>query len=264
MKRITKLVLPVAGLGKRLRPLTLKTPKNLIKVGGKPLIEYVLDEVRENGITEVVLITNPTQRDRFERYVDGIKKGKFSGIKFYIRTQKILGGDGHALLQAYDILKNEPFAVRFCDDIVLSNPPVLNSLLDIFSLVKAPVMLLQRVPDALVPRFGVVKVRRVKRPGMQDLYEVLDVVEKPALKEAPSNLTIVGGYVITPKVLMNLKRVAGTLPLITEDALRIVTALEIELIAGGMVYGWEFLGTRLDCGTLENLAKTEEFIKNRK
>ncbi|MEK7507940.1 MAG: sugar phosphate nucleotidyltransferase [Patescibacteria group bacterium] len=262
MKEVTKLVLPVAGLGKRLRPLTLKTPKNLVKVCGRPLIEYVLEEIRETRIKEVVLITNPKQREQFKRYVRGIQKGRFDWLKFHICTQPILGGDGHALLQAYDILKNEPFAVRFCDDIVVSDPPVLNSLLDIFSLIKAPVTLLQRVSDKLVPRFGVVKVKRVKFSGVRNLYKIVDVVEKPPLREAPSNLTIVGGYVITPKVLMNLKRIAGTLPLITDDALRIATALEIELIAGGRVYGWEFFGTRLDCGTLENIAKTEEFLEN--
>lgn len=255
-------MLPVAGIGKRLRPLTLRTPKNLLVVNGKPLIEYVLEEARSSGIKEVILITNPKQRKRFERYVHRIRMGKFSGMKFHIYEQPILGGDGHALLQAYGMLKDEPFAVRFCDDIVVDNPPVLHSLLNIFYAVEAPVVLLQRVPDKLVSRFGVVEVRRVKRSeGISNLYEILDIVEKPPLKEAPSNLTIVGGYVITPKVLMNLKKIAGTLPLVADDALRIATALEIELIAGGKVYGWEFSGTRLDCGTLEKLAKSEEFLK---
>ncbi len=264
MQKVIKLVLPVAGMGKRLRPLTLTTPKNLIPVHGKPLIEYVLEEARESGIKEVVLVVNPTQRKHFERYVQKMRRAKFRGIKFSIYEQQILGGDGHALLQAYSILIGEPFAVRFCDDIVVSNPPALQSLLTIFYAVKAPVVLLERVSDELVSRFGVVKVKRVKSSlSMPRLYEILDIVEKPARTEAPSNLTIVGGYVITPKVLRNLKRVAGTLPLIAEDALRIATALEIELIAGGRIYGWEFSGTRLDCGTLEKLKKAEEFLKNR-
>ncbi len=260
--KVTKLVLPVAGLGKRLRPLTLKTPKNLIEVCGKPLIEYVLEETLGSEIKEVVLIINQKHRAQFRRYVGRVHKGKFSGIKFHLREQPILGGDGHALLQAYDILSGGPFVVRFCDDIVVGDPPVLRALLDIFYSIKAPVALLEEVPDELVSRFGVVKVGRVKsQKGITRLHRILDVVEKPALKDAPSNLTIVGGYVLTPTVLLNLKRIAGTLPLIADDALRIATALEIELIAGGAVYGLEFSGTRLDCGTLEKLAKAEEFLK---
>lgn len=261
MKKVTKLVLPVAGLGKRLRPLTLKTPKNLIAVNGKPLIEYVLEEARMGGIKEIVLIVNPAHRRHFERYIRTAQKWKFRGMRFRIYEQTILGGDGHALLQAYALLKNEPFAVRFCDDIVVSDPPVLGSLLKIFRGVSAPVVLLRLVPDELVPRFGVVQVRRVPSPGgLGPLYSILNIVEKPALKDAPSNLTIVGGYIITPRVLGNLKRIAGTLSLVADDSLRIATALEVELIAGGKIYGWEFSGTRLDCGTLENLRKAEEFL----
>ena len=118
-------------------------------------------------------------------------------------------------------------------------------------------MLLERVPKKLVSRFGVVSVRRVR----SGVYQIKKIVEKPKASLAPSNLTIVGGYVLTPSILRNLKSVADTLPVIADDALPLAVALQIELIIGDKVYGWEFKGKRLDCGTLEKLKKTGELLR---
>ncbi len=257
MKKVTKLILPVAGLGKRLVPLTDHTPKNLIPVNGKPLLEYVLEEAVASGIKEVALIVNPKNRNDFAAYVRKNQK-KFPTLTFHIRAQETPGGNGHAIVQAYDITKGEPFAVRFCDDILLGNPPVLKSLIDIFNRYQASVILLERVPKAMVSRFGVVGFKKEKK---DNLYRLTKIIEKPKVKEAPSNLTIVGGYVLTPEIMKNLKLVADVLPVIANDALPIAVALQIELIVGGKLYGWEFPGRRLDCGTLEKLQEAEAFLK---
>ena len=257
MKHITKLVLPVAGLGKRLLPLTKKIPKNLVKANGKPMIEYVLEEAVLSGIKEIILIVNPLHRKQFESYLVSAKK-KFSNLKFHIREQATPGGNGHAIVQAYNLVEREPFAVRFCDDIILNQPPVLGTLIKLFDTYRGPVLLLERVPQSMVSRFGVVAVKKIK----DRIYQINKIIEKPKQSQAPSNLTIVGGYVLTPDVIRNLKSVADTLPVIADDALPLAVALQIELIVGGKVYGWEFNGKRLDCGTLEKLKKTEEFLKN--
>lgn len=255
---MTKLVLPVAGLGKRLLPLTKKTPKNLIPVNHKPLLQYVLEEAVSSGIREVILIVNPLHRKQFERYLVSARK-RFPGLRFFIREQATPGGNGHAIAQAYDLIGNHPFAVRFCDDVIVSHPPVLQTLLAQFDkLGRHPLLLLERVPKSLVSRFGVVAVTRVKG----SLYQIRKIVEKPKPADAPSNLTIVGGYVLTPHIVRNLKMVADTLPVIADDALPLAVALQIQLIVGGKVYGWEFDGRRLDCGTLEKLQKAEHFLKN--
>ncbi|MBI2048894.1 MAG: NTP transferase domain-containing protein [Candidatus Liptonbacteria bacterium] len=258
MHRITKLVLPVAGLGKRLLPLTKKLPKNLLPVNGKPLMEYVLDEAVLAGIKEIILIVNPIHRRHFERYIR-LNRSNFPGLSFHIREQATPGGNGHAIVQAHDIIGREPFVVRFCDDVILSRPSVISSLIALFRIHKSPILLLERVPKNLVSRFGVVGVSRVKKR----IYRIKKIVEKPKFALAPSNLTIVGGYVLTPSILRNLKSVADTLPVIADDALPLAVALQIELIVGGRVYGWEFPGKRLDCGTLEKLKKAEEFLKKR-
>jgi UTP--glucose-1-phosphate uridylyltransferase len=266
MQKITKLVLPVAGLGKRLLPLTRRIPKNLIPVNGRPLLEYVLDEAAVSGIKEVILVVNPKQRKDFERYLR-INKKKFPALRFYIREQETPGGNGHAIVKAYDLLGKGPFAVRFCDDIIVDKRPVLKSLIEFFENYRAPILLLERVPKGLVSRFGVVGIKRASRKGKKFLaggkvYRITKIIEKPKVKDAPSNLTVVGGYILTHNALRNLKSVADTLPVIADDALPLAVALQIQLIIGGEVYGWEFTGKRLDCGTLEKLKKTEEFLKS--
>ncbi len=262
--KVTKLVLPVAGLGKRLLPLTKRTPKNLVPVCGRPLLEYVLHEAIQSGIQEVILIVNPAHRAKFEHYLR-LNRKRFPALSFHIREQATPGGNGHAIVQAHDLLGNDPFAVRFCDDVVIAEKPVLRSLMDIFKAKRASVLLLERVPKKLVSRFGVVGVKKPKTKNSKiktggRVYQITKIVEKPAAKEAPSNLTIVGGYILTPAILRNLKAVADTLPVIANDALPLAVALQIELILHGRVFGWEFTGMRLDCGTLEKLKKAEEYL----
>lgn len=262
MKKVTKLVLPIAGLGKRLLPLTKHIPKNLIPVNGKPLLEYVLEEAVMSGIREVVLVINPRQRRDFTAYIKKNAK-KFPTLTFHMRTQETPGGNGHAVAQAYDVIGNEPFAVRFCDDILLGNPPALKGLIDIFNHYHSSVLLLERVPQNMVSRFGVIGFEKKKKLPVffgGKLYQLTKIVEKPKAKEAPSNLTIVGGYVLTPGVLRNLRLVTDTLPVIADDALPIAVGFQIELIVHGKIYGWEFPGRRLDCGTLAKLQEAEAVL----
>ena len=265
MPRVTKLILPIAGLGKRLLPLTKHMPKNLIPVNGRPLLEYVLEEAVSCGIREVVLIISPRHRRDFGAYIKKNQK-KFPTLTFHIRVQETPGGNGHALTKAYDIVKNEPFAVRFCDDVLLGDPPALRGLLDLFDRYRASVVLLERVPKSKVSRFGVIGFKKVKTPSSfwgGKICQINKIVEKPKRKDAPSNLIIVGGYVLTPDILRNLKIVADTLPVVADDALPLAVALQIDLILKKKLYGWEFPGRRLDCGTLEKLQEAEKILQKK-
>ena len=274
-KKVSTLVLPMAGLGKRLMPLTATTPKNLVKVNGKPLIEYALEEAEAAGIRKVVMIVNPKNVDDFKAYASRTKR-RFPQFSFAVRIQPTPGGNGHAIAQAYDLIKDEPFAVRFCDDVLLAareSRGTLASLIGLFDRMPGSmksVVLLERVPKDMVSRFGVVGLKKGaegkgaggrKKFDGGNVFEVTHIVEKPPANKAPSNLTIVGGYVFTPDVVRNLKMVADTLPVVADDALPVAVAIQMQLAMKGKVYGWEFPGRRLDCGTLEKLQEAEAFLR---
>lgn len=261
MGKIRKLVLPVAGVGKRLRPLTLRTPKNLLSLDGKPLLAYALEEASRAGVKEVILVASPEHRKRFEKYLAAARR-QFPDLRFTVRVQKEPIGNGHAILRAADLLKGEPFAVRFCDDVIVSRVPVLISLIRLFERCRAPVMLLKRVPKAKVSRYGVVRVKKVKEQS--SLYEITDFVEKPPVAEAPSNLIVVGGYILTPAIIRNLSRLERAGTFTPERELWLTDAFRLEIARRGKLYGWEFPGKRLDCGTLEGFRKAELFFRQRK
>ena len=264
MQHIRKLVLPVGGVGKRLRPLTNRCPKALVPLNGGVLLDHMLFEAAASGIKEIILIVNPRHIRHFEAYRERSKK-KFGDITFHIRLQETPGGNGHAIMQAADLLYHEPFAVRFCDDIIFQNPPVLQSLIEIYNTRRAPVVLLEKVPMRLVSRYGVVGVQKASQkngvPKSGTLFRITEIIEKPAISRAPSNLIIVGGYILTPSVMRNLTKIAESLPIVAPDALPLAVALQVELIIGGKVFGWQFPGKRLDCGTIDALQSTEKFLQ---
>jgi len=254
---VRTLVIPAAGLGKRLRPLTFRTPKNLLKLGGKPIVEYAVQEAHDAGIESIVLVVSPRDKGRFEAYVRGAKK-RFPGISFYIRTQTKPFGNGHAVLQAGAFISRGPFAVRFPDDVIAGKESALSSLVHIFRKYESPVLLLKRIPKRDVSRYGVVKVKR----ATSSVYRIFDFVEKPPLHEAPSNLVIIGGYVLTPPILRHLKRLSKHMRRV-EDGLWLVDAFKSHIASGRPFYGLEFKGKRLDCGSLAGFREAQKYMKSR-
>ena len=262
--RVKKLVLPVAGLGKRLFPLTLKTPKPLLPLRGKPILEYVLHEAQESGIREAILVVGPENKSRIFEYLRGAQE-KFPKLRFHIRMQRRPFGNGEAILMAHDIVANEPFAVRFCDDLLFHKVHGLRKLIEIFEKYRSPVFVLEEIPRKLISRYGVVAV---KNPKGGPLYEILRVVEKPtahdfAVGHPLVNLAVLGAYVMTPSIMKHLKRFQDIRPPV-RDALLWTAAFQEELRREGKIYGWKFPGTRLDCGTLEGLRKAEKFLEDDK
>lgn len=256
MTKIGKLILPVAGLGMRLRPLTLSTSKNLIPVGGRPLLEYALEEAVPAGIKDVILVVNPEHRAQYEEYLVSARR-KYTLLDFHIRVQEKPWGHGHAVLQAADIVGNEPFMARFCDDVIVGGRPVLRMLAQLFEEQGAPVALLVRTPD--VTRYGVVEGDKVM--GKPDLHCLRRIVEKPKLEEAPSDLAIMGGFALSSETIPRLRKLERSM-LRENDALLINHALCDMIADNKPVYGWEFDGKRLDCGTLEGLKAAEAYLKN--
>lgn len=259
---VQTLVLPVAGLGKRLRPLTLRKPKALVRVNGGPLLEYILKEADASGIRTVILVASPQHRKQFAAYIKRHRRD-FPGIKkFVLRIQRKPLGDGHAVLQAARFFgKGEPVAVRFVDDLILTKTPPLASLIALYGRTHAPVLLLERVPKKDVSKYGIVELsRKLSQSGEGGSYLLSSFVEKPPVSEAPSNLGVVGGYILSPGFITALKRKGERLSSTENDALRLADVFTPMLRRGERVCGFAFKGMRLDCGTIAGFEHAEAVL----
>ena len=272
---ITKAVFPVAGLGTRFLPVTKASPKEMLPLVDKPLIQYVVEEAIASGIEEIIIITGRGKRaieDHFDisfELEDILRqKGKRKLLAevqkisnmldiCYVR-QKEPSGLGHALLCAKNLVKGEPFAVLLGDDVIDAKVPVLRQMLEVYNTYNAPVIAIQEVDRSQVSNYGIIKATRVE----EGVYRVTDMVEKPSVDKAPSNLAIIGRYILTPDIIELLKktRPGSGKEIQLTDALR-------DLAKTRPVYAYKFRGKRYDAGdklgflkaTVEFALKNEEF-----
>jgi UTP--glucose-1-phosphate uridylyltransferase len=272
-KPITKAVFPAAGLGTRFLPATKASPKEMMPLVDKPLIQYVVEEAVSSGIEEVVLITGRAKRAiedhfdvAFELEEDLKAKGKHKLLSevqrianlvtfCYIRQKKALGL-GHAVLTAKRIIGNEPFAVLLGDDIIDAKIPALEQMLAVYRRYPATILAIQKVPKSQTRQYGIIDAKKIE----DGVYLVKDLVEKPSPAEAPSNLAIIGRYILTPEIFNALERTrpgkGGEIQL--TDGLRL-------LMQKQPIYAYEIKGVRYDAGDkLGFLKATVEFgLKNR-
>jgi UTP--glucose-1-phosphate uridylyltransferase len=252
-----KVVIPAAGLGVRFLPATKAQPKEMLPVVDKPAIQYVVEEAVASGMTDIIIITGRGKRaieDHFDKSYELEHKLRESGNSealaevqriasmadiFYIRQKEQLGL-GHAILCAKKHVGNEPFAVMLGDDIVVSDRPCIGQLVDVFEDVGASVVGVEQVPKSKVHRYGVIKGKRVK----DDIYKVEDLVEKPSPEEAPSDMAIIGRYVLKPEIFGFLEKIGpgkgGEYQL--TDAMRL-------LCRKSGLFGLKFKGRRFDIGS---------------
>lgn len=256
MSKIRKAIIPVAGLGTRFLPATKAQPKEMLALVDKPVIQYIVEEAVNSGIEEIIFVTSGTKRaieDHFDRNFEleyRLKeKGKEEELKeilkisdlarfVYVR-QKTPLGDGHALLTAKDLIGDEPCAVLFGDDVIDGAVPTIKQLIEVYEKTNSPVMAVMEVPKADLKKYGVAKT---VDDGATSRIEAL--VEKPDPEKAPSNLAVVGRYIITPKVFDELTKLhpAG------DGEIRLIDALNAMLQKNEAVYAHKFSGTRYDCG----------------
>lgn len=273
--KVKKAVFPVAGLGTRFLPATKSSPKEMLPLIDKPLVQYVVEEAVASGIEQILFVTGRGKRaieDHFDLSIELEThleaKGKNKSLKaireiaelldiFYVRQKKALGL-GHAILCAKDFIGNEPFAVLLGDDIIDSERPCLRQLLDTFDTYHGSVLALERVPMENISSYGCVRAN----PLSERVYEVLDMVEKPSREDAPSDMAIIGRYVLTPRIFDFLEQQepgkGGEIQL--TDAI-------LKLSRAEKVYGCLFEGLRHDCGdklgflkaTVDMALKRKEF-----
>jgi UTP--glucose-1-phosphate uridylyltransferase len=267
-QKVRKAVFPAAGLGTRFLPATKASPKEMLPLVDKPLIQYVVEEAVASGIESVIIVTGRGKasiEDHFDVSFELEKlleeRGKQEELKAmraisemarisYVRQQEALGL-GHAVLQARDLVGNEPFAVMLSDDIIDSETPALRQLLDVYEKYDAPVVAVFQVEGEAISRFGVIDGEEVE----DGVYKINDMVEKPAFNDAPSNLAIIGRYVLTPEIFDEIEKTTpGAIGEIQiTDAMR-------SLLKKRPFYAVRFKGTRYDAGDkLGFLIATVEF-----
>ncbi|MEK4647659.1 UTP--glucose-1-phosphate uridylyltransferase GalU [Exiguobacterium sp. FSL W8-0210] len=264
MKKITKAIIPAAGLGTRFLPATKAMPKEMLPILDKPTIQYIVEEAAKAGIEDIIIVTGKHKRaieDHFDNQkeleitlensgkTELLEKVQFStnlANIFYVR-QKEQKGLGHAILTAKQFIGNEPFAVLLGDDIVESDDPAIKQLMDVYEQTEKSVIGVQEVRPEETHRYGIIDP--VSQNGR--LYDVKKFVEKPASGTAPSNLAIMGRYVLTPDIfdyLADQEEGAG-------GEIQLTDAIE-RLNADSQVFAYDFEGNRYDVGEKLGFVKT--------
>lgn len=256
IKPVRKAVIPAAGLGTRFLPATKATPKEMLPIVDKPTIQYIVEEALAAGIEDILVITGRSKRaieDHFDRSIElemnlkehGKEKElevvrKISDIRIHYIRQKEPRGLGHAILCAQQFIGDEPFAVLLGDDVVDAKVPALKQLIDVYEKTGSSVLGVQEVPLEKVSSYGIVASHATDEPR---IFTVSDMVEKPAVEDAPSRLAVLGRYVINPEIFAILEKTepgrGGEIQL--TDALKVLAEQQT-------MYAYNFEGRRYDVG----------------
>lgn len=258
-RKVTKAIFPVAGLGTRFLPATKSVPKEIMTLVDRPLIQYAIDEARAAGIKEFIFVTS-RGKGALEDYFDHApqlesalrRAGKTdlldilkttdmeSGAIAYIRQHKAMGL-GHAVWCAHRLITNEPFAVILPDDVIAAEKPCLQQMVEAYQETGGSMVAAMEVPRERTSSYGVLDIAS-ENGG---LVKVKGMVEKPSVAEAPSNLAVIGRYILTPDVLNNLNKAKSG----AGGEIQLTDAIAQEISEGRPVHGLRFSGQRFDCGS---------------
>jgi UTP--glucose-1-phosphate uridylyltransferase len=273
---VRKAVFPAAGLGTRFLPATKAQPKEMLPIVDKPIIQYGVEEAIRSGIQNIIIVTGRGKtaiEDHFdvsfelEYLLETRKKNDLLAIVrnisdmidvSYVRQKEALGL-GHAVLRAMELVGHEPFSVVLADDLIEAATPCLRQLLDVYNFFGAPVLAVMEVPHENISLYGCIDAEPVSHNGSDRLFRIRDLVEKPKVEDAPSNLAIIGRYVLTPEIFGSLQAIdpgsGGEIQL--TDALR-------HMLRSRPIYAYRFEGTRYDAGDkLGFLKATVEYALRR-
>ncbi|MCX6720026.1 MAG: UTP--glucose-1-phosphate uridylyltransferase [Candidatus Staskawiczbacteria bacterium] len=259
-KEIKKAIIPVAGLGTRFLPLSKVLSKEFFPLADKPVIQYIVQEIKDSGIEEIVFVISANQKaivnyfqkaPELEKILKKRKKDAilkelqtfhdaFKDIKMTFVVQKEPGGDGHAILQAAKYVKNEPVANSFGDDVIFAETPATLQLINIFKTCNAPVIGLKRLPKDKIPAYGMVQVEKIS----SNLYKIKKIIEKPEPSQIVSDLVILGRHILTPEVFEYLKKAKPG----KKGEIILAEVLSKMLDEGKPIYGYELSGEWLECG----------------
>jgi len=258
-RKVTKAIFPVAGMGTRFLPATKSVPKEIMTLVDRPLVQYAIDEARAAGIKEFIFVTS-RGKGALEDYFDHNpfleqelrKKGKLdlletlkatnmeSGAIAYIRQHRALGL-GHAVWCARRLIANEPFAVILPDDVIAAEKPCLQQMIEAYEETGGNMVATMEVPPEKTSSYGVLDVDE----DMGSVVSVKGMVEKPSADEAPSNLAVIGRYILTPSVLQNLNKMKSG----AGGEIQLTDAIAQDIGTENKVFGFRFRGQRFDCGS---------------
>ena len=274
--KVRKAVFPAAGLGTRFLPATKAQPKEMLPLVDKPIIQYGVEEAMAAGCDQIIMVTGRGKQaieDHFdvsyelEKILEDKKKYDLLAIVrqisdmihvAYVRQKEALGL-GHAVLTSRELVGDEPFAVLLADDVIDADPPCLKQMMEVFNEKQCSVIATQVVEGPSISAYGVIAANPVEGKWAGKLFEITDLVEKPKLEDAPSNLAIIGRYILTPRVFEML----NSTPLGTGGELQLTDGLR-QLLKEEKIYGFCFEGKRHDTGDKFGFLKaTVEFALKR-
>ena len=271
MKKVRKAIIPAAGLGTRFLPATKAQPKEMLPIVDKPAIQYIIEEAIASGIEEILIITGRNKRsieDHFDKSVElenQLKEqGKYdllglieeiSQVDIHYIRQKEAKGLGHAVLCAKQFVGNEPFAVMLGDDIVDAEVPCLRQLIDVYDDCQGTVLGVQEVAKDKVSSYGIVNPKKVK----ENIWQAVDLIEKPSVEEAPSQLAVLGRYILEPEIFALLEKTKPG----RGNEIQLTDAI-CKLAHEKPVYAYNFSGRRYDIGDKQGyLEATVEYALKR-
>ncbi|RLA60703.1 MAG: UTP--glucose-1-phosphate uridylyltransferase [Gammaproteobacteria bacterium] len=266
---ITKCLFPVAGYGTRFLPATKSMPKEMLPVVNKPLVQYGVEEALEAGMTTCAMVTGRGKRaiaDHFdisyelehqisgsgkEAYLRSIRNVLEKGVFTMVR-QREMKGLGHAILTGQALIGNEPFGVLLSDDLCLNTGPgVLSQMAELYKQFRCSIVAIQEVPKDQTHKYGVIAGESLK----EGIYRVDKMVEKPDPKDAPSNLAIIGRYILTPDIFDIIKETAPG----ANGEIQLTDALQTQA-RRGCVMAYKFEGRRFDCGSVPGFVEATNFV----
>lgn len=268
---IKKCLFPVAGYGTRFLPATKSMPKEMLPIVNKPLVQYGVEESIAAGLSEVGFVTGRGKRaigDHFdlnyelEREIAGTNKEEYlTSIRevmdkgqFSFTRQTSMKGLGDAILNGRRLIGDEPFGVVLSDDLCLTEAGedgVLTQMVKLFKQFRCSIVAIQEVPEDQVSKFGVIAGDKIK----DNLYQVTDMVEKPSVEDAPSNLAIIGRYILTPDIFEILETTSPG----KNGEIQITDAL-LQQAKNGCVMAYKFKGRRFDCGSVEGFVAATNYV----
>ena len=273
---INKCLLPVAGYGTRFLPATKSSPKEMLPIVNKPLIEYAVQEAVEAGLTRIGFVTGRGKRaieDHFDKNYELEDQIRGTGkedllqatrdlidqCEFSYTRQKEMKGLGHAILTGETLIGDEPFAVVLADDLCFGGDDgVLAQMVKLFDQYRCSIVAVEEVPDDSIHQYGVIAGEAMN----EGIYRVTDMIEKPSIQDAPSNLGIIGRYILTPDIFEFLRNT----PPGKNGEIQITDALKTQA-QQGCVLAYRFKGRRFDCGSIDGFVEAtnfcyEKFYKN--
>ncbi|WP_075185966.1 UTP--glucose-1-phosphate uridylyltransferase GalU [Teredinibacter haidensis] len=265
---ISKCLFPVAGYGTRFLPATKSMPKEMLPVVNKPLVQYGVEEALEAGLTEVGFVTGRGKRaiaDHFdvsyelehqiagsskEQYLSSIREVMAKG-SFSFTRQREMRGLGDAILNGRRLIGDQPFGVVLSDDLCVAEEGVLSQMVKLYNQFRCSIVAVQEVPETDISKFGVIAGKQIK----DGIYQVDEMVEKPAPEDAPSNLAIIGRYILTPDIF---ELIEGTPPG-KNNEVQLTDALMTQA-KNGCVLAYKFKGRRFDCGSVSGFVEATNYV----